>query len=327
MKDQVLDVMKYGSGWVVVTTKSIFYTDGYSLQTLVDSFLDSDIRYLSSFEGEIVNNYMYFYVPYNSTAKQKDGFYRMDLKNGLIENWGTVDGSLYSSVTTKHIYYVPLQNFLVFCDGSKHMRVALDSSTTAKTFTYITNPVVKSSTKKVAKKINLPITISSTYYTTGSTEGFTIQAFISPITRQQNFLCQPASTSAEYNKIAFTTANYPTFQVGESLECLKGNSGTNSGLVRYITAVATVAGVTTVTLDTALPAYAHTNDNYEYTPFQYIGAYTVTSAQAVEMKPLMFTVKKDIIGKGFMIKFVVTSMTVPIEIMPFEFIYDDLGII
>lgn len=324
MKDQVLDVMKYGGSWVVVTTKSIYVTDGYSLQMLVESYLDSEISSISSFEGEIVNNYMYFCILYGSNTKQKDGFYRMDLKSGLCEYWGTLDGAMYGNSTFNHIFYVPLQNFLVFNDSVHHMKCVFDTALSTKTYSYITNPIAKSSTKKVAKKINVPISISSTYYNTGNTEGYTISAYLSPMTRQQNFRCFPSSTSTVLNQVKFTTASYPTFQVGESLEVLNGN---NKGLVRYITAVSTVAGVTTVTLDSDLPNLAQTGDFFEYTPFQFIGTYTVSASQAVEIKSLMFTIKKEIVGKAFMVKFVVTGATVPIEIMPFDFIYDDLGIL
>lgn len=324
VKDQVLDVMKYGGSWLVVTTKSIYITDGYTLTLFVDSFLDSDIATIYAFEGEIVNNYMYFCINYSSNTKQRDGFYRMDLKNGLCEYWGTFDGAMYGNQAYKHIFYVPLQNFLVFNDSAHHMKAVFDTALSTKTYTYITNPVVKSSTKKVAKKINAPITISSTYNAVQNTEGFTISAYISPVTRQQNFRCYPSSASTVLNQVKFTTAYFPTFQVGESLEIL---SGTNKGLIRHITAVSTVAGVTTVTLDTDLPNLAQTGDFIEYTPFQFVGTYTVSASQAVEMKSLMFTVKNEIVGKGFMVKFVVTGATIPIEIMPFDFIYDDLGIL
>lgn len=323
MKDQVLDIMKYGSGWIVVTTRSIYFTDGYSIQILVDSFLDSEISKVSGFTGEVVNNYMYFCINNGSVTKQRDGFYRMDLKSGLIEYWGTYNDSSYGNSTFYQVFYVPLQNFFLFSDSAHLSRVLFDSIVSTRTSTYITNPVVKSSTKKVAKKVSVPIAFTSTYYST-NTEGFTLDCYISPVTRQQSFQFGVNTNSVALNTLQVTTANSPTFQAGECIEFMSGN---NAGAVRYITAVNPSGANTIITLNSNLANLAQTTDRLEYSPFQFIGTYTVSPTQGVEAKSLLYTVKKEIVGKAYMIKLVASAMSTPIEVLPIDFIYDDLGII
>lgn len=323
MKDQVLEVMKYGSGWIVTTTRSVYFTDGYSLQILVDTFLDSEISKISGFTGEVVNNFMYFCINSNNLTKQRDGFYRMDLKSGLIEYWGTFNGSSFGNSTFYQVFYVPLQNFFVFSDSLHLNKVAFDSISSTAVSTYITNPVVKSSTKKVAKKVSVPIAQTSTYYST-NTEGFTLDCYISPVTRQQSFQFGVNTNSVDLSTLQITTANSPTIQVGECIEVIGSNNG---GLVRYVTAVAPSGANTIITLNAPLTNLATTSDRFEYTPFQWIGTYTVTPAQAIEMKSLMYTVKKEIVGKTYMIKLVASAMSTPLEVLPIDFIYDDLGII
>lgn len=323
MKDQILDVMKYGSGWIVVTTRSVYFTDGYSLQILVDTFLDSEISKITGFTGEVVNNFMYFCINSNQLTKQRDGFYRMDLKSGLIEYWGTYNGSSFGNSTFYQVFYVPLQNFFVFSDSSHLSKVVFDSMSSSMFSTYITNPIVKSSTKKIAKKVSVPIAQTSTYYST-ATEGFTLDCYVSPITRQQSFQFGINLNSVDLSTLQVTTANSPTFQIGECIEVIGSNNG---GIVRYITNIVPSGANTIITLNAPLTNLATTSDRFEYTPFQFLGSYTVTPAQAVEMKSLLYTVKKDIVGKGFMVKLVASAMSTPLEVLPIDFIYDDLGII
>ena len=320
LKDPIKAICKYSSGWIVMTTRSVYYTDGYSLTLLIPNYLDSENMPLNIKSAEAVNNYVFFTLMGNQNIKQRDGLYKLNLKTGLVEYYGTYNMSQVYNTNYTQIFLVPKSNYLMFCDGQRNYLVSDDIASTSRVFSYITNPIAKSATKKSAKKIAVPIAIDQTFSSNGFTDGFKIQCYVNPMKSQNRYQVSVSTTQTDYSKLRVNKTNL--YKVNNSIEF---TTGVNAGQVRYIKSITDLGSEYEFTLNAPLANYSSYGDQIEYTPFSFVGEYTLNMTQARDYKNLIFTVKEDLVGVGFMVKFVVSGMVVPIEILPFLFFYDDVG--
>lgn len=152
---------------------------------------------------------------------------------------------------------------------------------------------------------------------------FSIEARINNLDRQLHNSAQVKIDSANNTTMTVNETISPPAQAGDLVEFI---SGSNKGLLRGITGI-TGGGTTAAvyTLDLALTANPTANDQFLWSGFKPIEKKTVTAASM--LFDIYFGIKNKYRGKHFRIMFIVTGASVPLRFSPFEFEYDDQGIL
>jgi hypothetical protein len=314
LNDEILGITRHLSGWLVLTRKSLYFTNGYSITLFADEFLNSSV---SSFLGGkmfVQGEYLYFTIG-GSVNKAHGGVYRMNLTTKLCEYYGGTS-EVYNTYPNDIIYHP--SSTRIYAGGSSVWNLTMSGSDSTKVFSYTTNEIGLGENYKVAEALRIPVGID-TQATSKSNITFTMTAKISDTKRQ--LFNYGAIVSGTTTSITVDETVYSLAEAGDEIEFL---SGVNAGTLCNIVSI-TGGGTSTAVyaLDTTFGTAPSASDAFNLSGFKKIGSKTVTSA--TEMPDMYFGIKDRIRSKKFMVKLVITGATVPVEIKPFQFIYDDLG--
>lgn len=320
LDDQLLAVVRYSSGWLVITTKTIFFTNGYSIEPFIVEFMDSSVTTWSGVTQDgtiVIGDYLYFGFT-GGFSKTRGGVYRINLKTKLAEYLGNSTDTI-SSASVGALFYAPDFNRIYLSDSSRVSILALSSISSTKNYYYISNNVGVGEAPKIAEAVRVPIEIPN-YTNDRRAITFSLECRVNNLDRQLlNFF--QAKSNGTTTTIVVDETLFPPAQVGDLVECHTGN---NKGLLRSITAISGGGTATaTYTLDSALTSASATNDNFTWSGFKPVEKKVVTAASM--LFDLYFGIKNKYRGKHFKVMFILTGATTPIKILPFEFQYDDMG--
>lgn len=323
LDDLILGIQRYSSGWIVMTARAVFYTNGYSIQPFLEQFLETSFNQFSGVTQAafpVIGEDLYFGMS-GGLTRLRGGLYRLNLKTKLAEFIGNLSETLYS-VGVNTVFYEPSFN-RIYVSGTGGVSSLQETSiNSSKSFYYISSDVGVGENPKIAEQIRLPIQLTH-FRNTKQAITFTIEARINNLDRQLHNFGQVKSNAADTTHMTVDETTWPPAQIGDLVEFV---SGSNAGLLRGITAIS--AGGTNAaiyTLDSALTANPATSDNFVWTGFKPIEKKVVTAAP--ELFDLYFGIKNKYRGKHFKVMFIVTAATAAIETLPFEFQYDDMGIL
>jgi hypothetical protein len=328
LPDRLISMCKYNGGWIIITAREFYYTNGYSLEVLADSLLDMHIDPLAPQPlpqtSVVIENHLHFKANYSANGKRREGVYRMNLSTRRVEFIGKEDMNVYDENITSLFYSNVSGNTRLFVGETLGISY-IDDATPPTVSHLITNPVGKGANTKYAEAVKLDLGIDPTYYATSNTFSFEAIVKICPLDQQVQApavvkTTQPSSTTIEVDETVYAQA-----QKGDEIEFLNGN---NAGYTRNITSIADGGTDTAIyTLDRALPALASANDNIVRTRFQLVANKAFSAVSDIDPKLLWYTIKNKIKGKRYLLKVEIEDADVPIEIRPQLFVYDDQGII
>lgn len=324
LEDTIIGLAKYGAGWVVTTTKGVYYTNGYTIETLNDKFLLSTSIALGGGTCEnfvVVGDDIFFGLNAGVINKRRVGVYKMNLKTKLVEFYGDGNGNMYTG-SVRALIYSPEFNRLYSSAGADISRLTFDEVTT-NVNSYITHKIGQGENMKVAEAIKLPISVAQMNYELDALT-FSISAKINNLKRQLYRPSQVKTNIAAGSTFDVDETVYPLAEVGDEIEFYDGN---NKGAIRHITGI-TGSGTSTATytLSSALSNSIVAGDNFAVSSFRLIEKKTFTGVSSIP-QDLYFNIRNRYKGKKFMVKFVIDGATIPLELRPFDFIYDDQGVI
>tara|TARA_R100001086_G_C11848145_1_gene260673 strand:+ start:14628 stop:16496 length:1869 start_codon:yes stop_codon:yes gene_type:complete len=330
LDDRLISMCKYGGGWIIITAREIFYTNGYSLESLATSILDMHIDPLtprSSYSPQtslVSEGVLHFIAGYSANGKRREGLYRFHIADRLCEFIPREDMNVYDETLFSVFYSNTADGTRVSVGTSTGVSyVKQDESPTVSHL--ITNPVGKGANTKHAEAVKLDLGIDPVYYATNNTFSFEATVKICPLDQQVQAPAVVKTTQTSSTQIVVDETAYSHAQVGDEIEFLKGN---NAGYTRNITAISGEGTATaTYTLDRALPSLSASGDNIVRTRFQLVATKSFSSVSEIDPKLLWFSIKNKVKGKRYLLKVEIEDATIPIEIRPPLFVYDDQGVI
>lgn len=313
---------KWNGGWLIVTGKAIYYTNGYSLTLLKEKFLDT---YRGSMDttmkvntAVVVENTLVIGLETAYYGKRRFGVYELDLSTLLFKSFGRYDGvQLNESISTLSF----INGQILY--GSSGSIGSLELDTPPPVSTFISNPLGNGDSMKVAEGIRVPISIATTEYPLTDEFSFTITARITKMDRALQGRALTNALSTSYLEVHSNGSVYKTPEVGDEVEFLTGD---NASVTREVVSIVNSGTATEVwTLDRVLDNYVANGTEIIVTPFETISVKSYTNL--TELKNVYFGIKQSYRSKKFMIKLEITDATRQIEIHPFYFIYNDEGVI
>ena len=319
-------------GWIVVTTKEILLTNGYTTEKLFP-ILDDPMgftNYSVAPQGLKVNNDKLLLLNQSSTtnsfSRMKAGLYILDLSSRLFEFVpmstmnvrSVVPLAIYApKATTQQVLIGYSDTFL----SKNYIGKLLTSGGTGGTF--IPQLLASSVTTKQAEAVVLNLGVN-TVQSYPQPLTFKIAVKVYSFTRQLWGLNVTNDTAAQFDKI-FVDGRGSSFtrpQIGDEITVLEG---VNAGLTAHVTEVANVGLINEVwTLDTAFPAGTETGVYLNVQPFKLVDKKTITAATSIP--ELFFNIKNKYRGKKFLVKVVIENASVQLELHDGLFIYDDTGL-
>lgn len=331
---KIQSICKYGSRWVVTTSKEQFITDGYSttpLPTFPDTLEQTDIyRCIPAGTLAIGNKLFTANTDVNlSLNRLKNGLWTQDLTTGMfsfapVANGCTADmvmGALFND-SSFHTYISYSTNKP---DGNFVGRVEKSSPSQA---TFISPRLGQGTNPKVAEGLKVDVTNVPTTKTILSSRSFKIAVKIYNFKRPLWGFGSTNNASTDENKlkVAGNSAGFNNAKIGDEVTIL---SGVNAGQIRHITAITGQNSANEVwTLDSDLPELTESDVLLNVQPFQLVSSKTITLNDYAELTDLYFDIKNKIKGKKFLAKVVLTDITnLSLAIPSLTFIYDDKGVI
>lgn len=321
--DLLLQVVRATGGWVIVTTKGIYFTNGYSIQILAEKFLGSSnagFRGGTADNALTLGNQMYFFLS-NDGKNRRAGIYKLDLKTIIVEYYGVASQNQFDTVVNALLYSVDFSRLYLATGTTIESLVTVPFST--ETYSFETGEIGQGENMKVAEGLKVPLGLGQVADTSVFT--FNLAAKISTLDRATYLASAVKSTSSALDKITIDETVQPIAQQGDEVEFTKGGvSQGNNGCIRNITSI-TEGGTNAAvyTLDAVLPTMAQANDNFVLSGYKLIEKKSYTAL--TKLPDPYFDIKNRYKAKSFSVKYVVTNANCPIEIQPFQFIYDDLG--
>lgn len=329
LSGRIVSMCKYNGNWIVITTKEIIVTNGYSVSTVIESFLNAEhssyAPLLTNQTSFVDGNDLYCILDFSLNGKRRAGLYKIDLVSKFcyfiprynLDQYNSKSNCLFYSNKTGNS-----QIYIGYTDGIGS--VSFDDQASVSSF--VSNPVGSGVNRKIAEALKVDLGISETYYSSDSPFSFDIIAKVFPMTKQkQNIAKLKTAMVTNYNKMTIDETVYPQIPIGSEIEFL---SGENAGYTRNVISK-TGAGTNTavLTLDRVLPnLQTNTTDYFFFNPFLLIEKKTYTNITEIP-ETIWFDIKNKIKGKKFMFKIEIENPTVPIELRPMTFIYDDLGVL
>jgi hypothetical protein len=328
LSDRIVSVCKYNGGWLVITSREILYTNGYSVTPMIDSFLDSSLSIYSENlypqSSYVIENELYCTLGASLNGKRRAGLYKINLTSKLATYIPRIDGDQYTN-KTRCIFYSVNTGVGKINIGTDKTWSYLGYDVEPTVATFITNPVGKGENIKYAESLKVNLGISPTYSLKDSPLSFSVRAKICPMDKQIfNTAKLKTAMVTNYDKITVDETVYYNAKVGDEIEF---TSGLNAGYSRNVISKTGDGTATAVlTLDSVLPNLdTNTTDSFFITSFQLIKTKTYTNI--TEIPEIFFDIKNKVKSKKFMIKIDIEGATLPIELKPMLFVYDDLGIL
>jgi hypothetical protein len=324
LPDRLISLCKYNGGWIAITAREFYYTNGYSIEVLANKVLDMDIDPLEPQQlpntSWVIENDLYFITDFSLHGKRRAGIHKMNLTTKLVEYIPRADMNQKTS-NVRCLFYGGSVNRMYA--GQEDSLGYIERASQPQNVSFITNPVGKGENVKHSEAVKLDLGISPTYYLKDSP--FTYEVAVKVCSADQQVInyglvktVQTVSTEIVVNETTYGEA-----EVGDEIEFLMGG---NAGYSRNIVSKSGTGATVTYTLDRALPALSSANDYFFRTKFQLVRAKTFTDVTKIDPALLFFDVKNKVKGKMFLIKVDIEDATVPIEMRPLQFVYDDLGV-
>jgi len=326
LNDRLVSLCKNNGDWIVITSREFFTTNGYSLTLLTNKVLDMDIDPLplqqlpqTSF---VVENDLYFITNFSYYGKRREGVYRMNLVTKMVEYIPRADFDQVSN-KVRMLFYGSTYNKIYV--GQTDSLAYVDQSSQCATPTFISNAVGIGDNIKYAEAVKLNLGVSPAYSALlDSPFSFEVAVKVCPINKQIFTYGVVKTLQTVATEIVVDETLYGVAEVGDELEFV---NGTNGGYSRNITARSGSGATVTYTLDRALPFMSLANDTFFRTKFELVSSKVFTNITRIDPKMLYFNIKNKIEGKQYMVKIDIEDATIPLEIKPFYFVYDDTGVI
>lgn len=326
LPDRLISMCKYNGGWILITSREIFYTDGYTLTSLTKFFLDTNKTVFTATvipqTSFVTEGQLYFIGGYTASGKRRAGLYTMDIKTKLLEFYPRANLDQYNDKIKSIFYDAGNGNGILFAGTTTGIDYLLND-TEPPVATYITSPIGKGENYKHAHSLKVNLGISPQNSDKQSPFTFTIVAKIAGTEKQMFNVGVVKTTMANTTHVVVNESTYHVASVGDEIEFLDGESAGYSRNILSITGSGTATA--TYTLDRAVPVAVSANYHFFITSFKLIKAKTYTNVS--EIPEIYFDIKNKIKSKKFLVKFDIEGANVPIEIRPFLFVYEDLGII
>lgn len=319
--------------WIVTTARKIVLTNGYvtkDLPTLSDPVLGAVMHSPSA--GGTWTDGSKFYLNHTDVSanygRRRSGTYVLDLDSSLWTFITPSDGSTLS-VSMGGIWQDSTGRlFTSHTNGATSLSHVCQISNALPTSAWlITAPFGKGGTKKVAEGVKVELQSNPINQIYG-TFSYVISAKVYDFSRPLWTVATQNGLASGLDKINVdgTSGSANNAAVGDEVTIL---SGSNGGYIRHITAIADQnTSSETWTLDSALPNLTATGTQILVQPFKLASSFTVTSQTAIPKDGFYFDVKDRIKGKQFMVKVVITDLSVAYLAIPsVSFIYNDLGVI
>lgn len=314
-------------GWYVITTKGIYYTNGYTLEPVFKEQMDASLIGQSLFNSallpqsaDIVGNQLVFWGDGGQLNRNRDGLYLLDLgTRGLsfapcsnscqyrVTPGAVFNDSLYR-VHTSYETAAPARKYIAFLDTAALQAFVIVPGGTA------------NSNLKVAQGVQLNFGLRSRDDTVEA--AFTITATVK-LYDFKRLLWNTAETNAVSSSADKIRVNGTTFtaQVGDEVTVLEGQ---NAGQIRHIQSIAN-DGLSTEewTLDSALTGNTENTIRLSVCPFQKISTQTISNA--IELRDLYFDAKNRITARKYLIKIVFESSLFLPDLSEVLFLYNDLN--
>jgi hypothetical protein len=329
----IQSICKYGSRWIVTTTKEQFITDGYSIAKLPS--LPDVSQQMSMFSclpaGTLVIGDKLFTA--NTAAasynRLKSGLYTQDLTTGLF-SFVSVGNGCKTDMTMGALHQDSnLNHFISYTTNlpSSH-HVALFNNASPTIATLISPRLGKGANKKVAEGVQVDISAVPKVFSLNSAGSFDVSLKIYNFKRQLwgYGLTNGISADEDELRVNGTLSGYNNARIGDEVTVL---SGANAGQVRHITDITGQNTSSEVwTLNSELPNLTENAVYLNVQPFQLVKTKTVSISDLSELESVYFDVRNRIKGKKFLAKVVISNIsTISLSIPSLAFIYDDLGIL
>lgn len=316
--DKIIAMGKIGSGWYYRTSKGIYYTNGYSTQTLAENFLNIEEDPFSTVlppeSSTATGTKIILGMATQRGTRRHKGVYTFDTATREFEMTPLSDVNSYSADLTN-----------VFYDGenlyaSSGGLFKLNTDEVPATSYFISNPIGQNSHRKYAEGVKVPL-ITAMSERSSTQVDFTIACYIYDM-RKQMATFKSSNNTGTTTTIAVNESSGYQGAVGDLVQILEGD---NYGEMRTITSIAN-AGTASAewTVNTAFSNSTGNSVEMQIWKFRLVDTNTYSDV-GYDLPEVYFNVKNKIKAKKFMVMFEVRGATVPIEILPWEFVYDDLG--
>lgn len=333
--DSVLSVCKNGSNWIVITTRGIYETNGYSTTTLTSKFLESSIGAILTNSPKntlVIENALHFFAT-GGRGRKRAVLYRMNLTSKLVEAFHRYTGNQYSPTLAQMEYVAEANRVFLACSGNVTETGVdyLQLQSAPNCSSYITAHIGTGANQKVATRVKLRIKKNSYSSSSASnTFSFKVALKIADTKHTLYNFAQTKIASLATNQITINATIFPQGRVGDEVEVV-GESGndTNAGYCRNIASISGAGTSTEVwTLDEGFPSLMPINQNLTITPFQLVKRKTISVTDG-EVEEIIFDVKNKIKSNKFMMKIDIEDNTsgVLLEMEEPIFIYEDKGVL
>ncbi len=345
--DNIYSICKWGSDWIVITSRQIIKTNGYSIEVLASNFLNTlSSRLMDKYPKNsiVIDNVLHFGGLLGTNGLRRAVLYRFDLTTKLFEattradmNQGTISFKSMEYSSESYRLFIGVTNGV----GLTNNGVEWFSQTVgAKCGFYISPVVGKGVNKKIVRGVRVRVKKSS-FGTTGAvsigTNSFSFDIALKISTMKRDIFLVGAGLKADSaNKHTLAVDNvggqFVTPQIGDEVQ-FNGDSGSgssnNAGYARNITSISGAGTTNEVwTVDSDFPDTPKQNQIAVVTPFKLVDRKTITTTGG-DIEEIYFDVKNRYRSRNFMLKLDIENNTVGValEILPIEFVYEDEGAI
>lgn len=332
----VIPTVSGSYGWVVITSRGIYLTDGYTILPVYEQMPDDVINFsdivgsVGAQSADIVGNYLIFFGG-STFNRQRPGTYFFNLLNKTFE-FCPVSNGVQANLFFGAIFYD--NAFTVHCSyQSLHPAVSVIGSVlnaVPSSAYLITEPkglgdgkTSFAGNEKTADAAKLSI-LQNTRGLGSAPMTFNVSLKLYNYKRPlwsyaQTNLTPGSTTTLNVDGTIFVSAA----QVGDEITVLEG---ANAGLVRHITAIANPGTSNeTWTLDSALPGTTETGVYVSAMPFKLVKKFSFTNL--IELRDVYFDISSKMKGKRFLLKFYFDNLiNANLDIAEGQFIYSDQGL-
>jgi hypothetical protein len=326
----IVPVADSTGGWIVITSRNIYITNGYSIQRLIPKLPDFPLTTASLTENllpqgaELIENNLIFWG-FARANRLKAGLYILNLNTNLFEFVPASNGVLYN-----------LTSGAIFFDSNNHIHTAYSTLHPSATYigkltagspgqaSYVSGELgLQTDNEKVAEGVKFSFGLDTREIETYAlTFNATVKIYNFKRSLWNYAQTNNASTQAGILRVNGDIKSY-TAKVGDEVTVLEG---VNAGLIRHITAIAN-PGINTEqwTLDSVLPSNTESSILLSVTPFRKVRTFTLSSL--AELTELFFDIQDRIKGKKFLVKLQLDGLgNLTPEIKSGQFIYNDLSL-
>ena len=327
LPDRPISLSKYNGGWLVITAREIYYTNGYSLELLASKMIGMDITPLASQRSPqtscVIEDDLYFIGDFDLHGKRRHGVYRFNIGRKLLEFIPRESLDVYNA-SIRSLYYAPGDGSGRVYAGMEDRAGYVSLEEAPAVAAFVSAPVGRGENAKVAQAVKLDIGLPLSYSGQEASVSATVVVKAMPLVGRHHTHSEVKTTQTVANQIVVNESTQPVAAVGDEIEFLEGP---NAGYTRNITAKSGSGATVTYTLDRALPALADAGDKLFVSKYQLVAAKAFTSVTEFKPDLLWFDIQNRLKGKKFLVKVEIEGATVPLEVRPIQFVYDDTGII